>query len=77
MNPVRAQMVQTPCAYPWSSYSANGLGQTSKLISPHLLYLELGQQADDRLTSYRALFKHALKGEELHKIRTTCQSGTL
>jgi putative transposase len=38
LNPVRAHMVRATGEYPWSSYSANALGQVDAFISPHPLY---------------------------------------
>ncbi len=42
LNPVRAQMVDKPDDYPWSSYRVNALGEHNPLLSPHPLYLALG-----------------------------------
>jgi len=34
LNPVRAEMVNRPHDYRWSSYHANGLGKADRLITP-------------------------------------------
>ena len=34
LNPVRANMVAHPAAYPWSSYRANDEGQADALLTP-------------------------------------------
>ena len=43
MNPVRAAMVDDPAHYRWTPYRANALGQFSPRLSPHPVYLALGQ----------------------------------
>lgn len=56
MNPVRANMVADPAAYPWSSYCTNALGAVSDLIAEHGAYLALGSNPDERRAAYRVLF---------------------
>src|SRR3989338_9613933 len=46
LNPVRAAMVDDPAHYRWTSYRANGLGQHSAVLTPHPLYLSLGDVPD-------------------------------
>jgi putative transposase len=41
LNPVRANMVQHPADYSWSSYRANGDGRANPLLTPHAEYLRL------------------------------------
>ncbi len=60
MNPVRAGIVNDPAQYPWSSYRANGLGQTDVRVTPHALYDELGRSDRERQAAYRALFNAGL-----------------
>ena len=43
LNPVRAAMVDDPAHYRWTSYRTNGLGQPSAILTPHPLYLSLGE----------------------------------
>jgi putative transposase len=69
MNPVRAGIVKHPGEYRWSSYQVNGLGEKSDLISPHILYQNLGKTVAERLKAYIALFDHELEIEELNRIR--------
>ena len=75
LNPVRAGMVQDPADYPWSSYRSNGLGIASKLITPHELYLRLGNSLEDRLENYRSLFRQNLGGKVLEAIRESVNKG--
>lgn len=63
LNPVRADMVRHPRDYRWSSYRANGEGQTDPVITPHEEYLRLGRGA------YRELFTAHLDPERIQEIR--------
>jgi putative transposase len=60
LNPVRANMVNDPAEYAWSSYQINALGKVSQLCIPHQIYLSINQDDQARQASYRALFKHQL-----------------
>lgn len=53
LNPVRANMVQHPRDYPWSSYRANADGAYNPCIKPHPTYLALGSTEADRQLAYR------------------------
>jgi putative transposase len=75
LNPVRADMVQDPGQYRWSSYRHNGLGQADPRITPHPLYLAIGQDAADRQTAYRALFRSELDEDALGDIRLALSQG--
>ncbi|MBK9160229.1 MAG: transposase [Nitrosomonadales bacterium] len=75
LNPVRANMVNDPAQYRWSSYRHNGLGQVDERIAPHPLYLELGKNEGDRLAAYRALFRSELDDEALADIRLALAQG--
>jgi putative transposase len=55
-NPVRAGLAAHPCAYPWSSYCANALGEDSALVTPHAHYYSLGRSPEERRAAYAALF---------------------
>lgn len=69
LNPVRAEMVEHPSEYPWSSYHFNALGQSNECLKPHALYLSLGLNSIERETAYRLLFKHVINDKTLIKIR--------
>lgn len=75
LNPVRANMVNDPAQYRWSSYRHNGLGQADERIAPHPLYLGLGRTDSDRLDAYRALFRSELDEEALADIRLALSQG--
>jgi putative transposase len=69
LNPVRANMVQDPGQYRWSSYRHNVLAQADKLLTPHALYLSLGQDTPSRQDAYRQLLRSQLDNEALSDIR--------
>ena len=76
LNPVRAGMVDEPGGYRWSSYAANANAGQDPVITPHPLYLELGQNRMQRCQRYRSMFPAQLVASQLRVIRTACQSGT-
>lgn len=76
LNPVRADMVNHPREYRWSSYRANGEGREDALITPHEVYAALGRSANQRREAYRALFKAHIDDEEMTEIRSAWQTGT-
>ena len=57
MNPVRAGMVATPEAYPWSSHRHHLGLVMDPLLSPHSVYWALGNTPFDREVAYRRLFE--------------------
>lgn len=69
LNPVRAGIVRHPGEFRWSSYRQNGQGEASELITPHLLYGELGRTKEEKLSAYRELFRYQLKDDEIDQIR--------
>jgi putative transposase len=77
LNPVRARMVAQPGGYRWSSYRHNALGQTDALLTPHMLYENLGSDTTQRCAAYRALFGVQTDPAELQAIRSATESGTV
>ncbi|OGT72316.1 MAG: transposase [Gammaproteobacteria bacterium RIFCSPLOWO2_02_FULL_57_10] len=75
LNPVRAGMVATPGAYPWSSYRHNAMGIPIGLISEHDEYTNLGGTKAARIQGYRNLFPEHLPKEVLDEIRTCTNKG--
>ena len=75
LNPVRAGMVDDPASYEWSSFRVNALGQSNDLITPHALWLTLGEDAAARRRAYIALFEDALTPETVNSIRSGLQMG--
>ena len=75
LNPVRAAMVDDPAHYRWSSYRANGLGQSDPLLTPHAVYSGLGSNDLDRQGAYRALFRPELDAAAISDIRLALDQG--
>ena len=75
LNPVRANMVNEPSEYPWSSYQINALGKESTLYTPHALYEALGSDAETRQVHYRELFKYHIDGKLIDDIRKSLNKG--
>jgi Transposase and inactivated derivatives len=69
LNPVRANMVAHASEYPWSSYQGNALGKVIQLLTPHVLYRQLGKTDDERQSAYRALFRGRMAERDLKDIR--------
>ena len=63
MNPVSAEMCESPADYRWSSYHHNALGQPDKLVDPHQEYLLLGKEHAERRQTYLSLFENPLNKE--------------
>ena len=75
LNPVRADLVEDPANYKWSSYQINALGKTSNLCTPHPIYMEMGGNAIERQDNYRELFKQHVDGKLLEDIRQATNKG--
>jgi putative transposase len=74
-NPVRAGMVATPEAYPWSSYGANAFGRPDPLVTPHRLYVRLGETDGARRAAYRALCAVELEVPAANALRRAAETG--
>ena len=69
LNPVRAQMVDHPSKYPWSSYRYNALGESTVNITPHRLYQRLAKTPEERQKNCRSLFRSKIPEQTLQEIR--------
>ena len=69
LNPVRANMVQGPGDYRWSSYRHHALGVTNALVRDHERYFALGDTDAARQEAYRELFKYQIEPGVLKQIR--------
>jgi putative transposase len=56
LNPVRAGMVASPCAYRWSSHQGNAGRGSNTLLTPHPEYVALGGEPASRQSAYQGLF---------------------
>ena len=75
LNPVRANMVNSPADYRWSSYSANGLGKHINLHTPHEIYCQLGKSVGKRTKAYRDLFQVHIDEVTISDIRKATYKG--
>jgi putative transposase len=75
LNPVRANMVNDPIEYPWSSYAANVGAKEVPWLIPHGEYLGLGSDEQRRREAYRRLFGFELDTELLRDIRKSTHGG--
>ena len=71
LNPVRANMVEHPAEYRWSSYRINAQGEASQLVTHHSLYNALGSSGEKRCAAYRDLFRHQLDPGLVDEIRAS------
>ncbi len=74
LNPVRAQMVNDPFSYPWSSYRHHAYGEKSSLVTPHELYGRMGADPLLRQRAYRELCAEALDDDALSEVRRATKS---
>ena len=75
LNPVRAGMVDSPGAYPWSSHAANGGTRADPFLNEHSEFRALAADEDTRRACYRALFEQELDVQLLLVIREATNSG--
>lgn len=71
LNPVRANMVNEPSDYKWSSYPVNALDKVDNKIVPHPIYLSLGNNDIERKEHYRNLFNIVLSEKDINIIQTS------
>ena len=77
LNPVRANMAQHPSEYRWSSYSANAEGRPNSLVTPHSIYMTLGEDDLARRRRNRALVQAGLDQDTLRRIRHAMRSSVV
>ena len=73
LNPVRANMVEHPGDYRWSSYRFNAQKESSIVLSPHPVYLMLDMDITQRKHEYRSLFWNQMDDQDFHTIREAIQ----
>ncbi len=76
LNPVRANMVNSPGQYKWSSYRGNATKEEDPLLTPHAIYQALGRTKAQRQLAYRKLFRQHIDSVDVHRIQACWQSGT-
>ena len=77
LNPVRAGMVTDPGNYRWSSYMTHGLGNQVAMLTPHPLYLSLGDSQMARMKKYQELISTSLGADVIAKIRHCANKGLI
>jgi putative transposase len=75
LNPVRANMVEHPSHYRWSSFRKNALGEHNPLITQHPLYTALASLEPARQAAYLDLFQEQLTPDVLFDIRRALNHG--
>jgi putative transposase len=75
LNPVRADMVDHPASYPWSSYAANSGARSDPSISPHAQFEALAPSSGKRHAAYRGLFDVEMDEPLLEAIRDATNAG--
>lgn len=76
LNPVRANIVNRPEEWKWSSYASNGYGEDDPLIKPHPLYLAIHKDKEKRINYYRGGFRQVLDAALINDLRSAVQTGT-
>jgi len=76
LNPVRANMVERPEAFRYSSFHGNALNRADILLTEHEEYLKFSDNKDIRCSMYRSLFDADLDKDDLQSIREGYKSGT-
>lgn len=69
LNPVRADIVDDPIQYPWSSFHANALGRPDPHVSPHPVYLGLATSPGARHAAYGQFVRAPLPHRSIDEIR--------
>jgi putative transposase len=69
LNPVRANMVEHPIDYKWSSYAVNCGYRPRKKLVMHSIYERLGINDEKRFFAYRELFRVDLGESIIHDIQ--------
>lgn len=75
LNPVRAEMVDHPAGYPWSSYGANSGARSDPSLSPHAEFEALASSSGKCHTAYRGLFDVEMDERLLEAIRDAANAG--
>ena len=75
LNPVRANIVEHPSDYEWSSYHSNATGKPSSLLTPHEEYLALGPTVDSRQYEYRSYLQQVAQPASDEQITQALNKG--
>jgi putative transposase len=75
MNPVRAGLVLRPEDFHWSSHRYHVAGVADDLVTPHTMFLSLGESEAVRRRAYAALFEAQALDDEIQSIRDAVNKG--
>jgi putative transposase len=75
LNPVRAGLVSSAADYRWSSYASHAFGAPDELLTPHALYLSLGESPATRQQRWREICSDGLDDQQLAEIRQAVRKG--
>ena len=75
LNPVRANLVRHPRSYAWSSHAANAGFRSDGMLTPHVEFLALSEDATRRREIYRNLFEDVVEPSVLGEIRSATLGG--
>jgi putative transposase len=75
LNPVRAGMVPSADAYPWSSYAGHSGARRDPLLTPHAEYLAISDDESGGSAAYAALCQEAEEPDFLAAIRDATFGG--
>ena len=77
LNPVRAQMVEDPEYYPWSSYSERISGDKNSWLDTDACFTALGSNTEKRRRRYKEYVAGSIPDGEWQLIREAVQRGQL
>lgn len=75
LNPVRAGIVASPLAYPWSSHRHYATGEPNPLLSAHPTFMALGADDQRRRAHYTGLVAAGIAASELEAVRQHLRKG--
>lgn len=75
LNPVRAEMVDDPAEYPWSSHGVNSGAGSDPFVSAHPEFTALAMDTGERRAAYLSLFENAIDEALLTAIRDATNAG--
>ena len=75
LNPLRAGLVDQAADYRWCSFPSNGLAHADCLLTPHVLYEQLGETRQQRAARYFELVKERLDDDAIRHIRYGTRKG--
>lgn len=75
LNPVRAGIVPSPLAYPWSSHRHYAVGESNPVLSAHPTWLALSPDQERRRAAYIQLVGSQIDASELDQLRLHLRQG--